>query len=53
MPFVSIAPHRPASAVMYKSADESAPSLMILFSKAPDFPLIRLTLIPVLFVNLE
>ena len=33
--------------------EESAPSSIILFSKAPDFPFIRLTLITVILVNLE
>ena len=34
------------------SAAESAPSSIILFSKAPDLPLIKFTLIPVALVNL-
>jgi len=38
------APHLPASAVMYKSAEESAPSLIILFSRAPALPLIKFIL---------
>ena len=33
------------------SAAESAPSSIILFSKAPDFPLIKFTLMPVAAVN--
>ena len=41
------------SSAAIKSAEESAPSSMILFSKAPDFPFIKLTLIPVILVNLE
>ena len=47
----SKAPNLPASAVIYRSAWLSAPSSIILFSKAPDLPDTTFTLIPVLAVN--
>ena len=51
MPAASNAPNLPASAVIYRSAFESAPSSVILFWSALSFPDTTFTLIPVFAVN--